>query len=139
MEELMETWKDEKEREAAYADLFANVISSRKRFEELATSVIERGSGSRWTVCRLPAAYSGKDAKTPMQAVRNAIELDWDGGYTWLVWDRERCIGYRVAPNSFIYEALEKTIEEGVEICLAEMSAEEFMENKKKVQDGKEA
>lgn len=134
---MKEEWKDEDERERAYENLFRNALRFPGQFEKLATEGFSENK-ERWVVARVAVTYSDGFATTPLQAVRNAIELELDGGWNWAVWDREAKVGYLVRPNTFIYEPVECEIEHLIKERIDAMTVEELDEIiRKKIKEKK--
>lgn len=115
-----EKWEDEKERRDAYADLFEFATSDFAKFKadvlgQLQTNNMCPPADSceeRFVVVRAPYYAHETEALSPFDAVRNAIEFEFDGGSAWNVWDRRTGIGYYIKPNAYIYQPMAEAVEE---------------------------
>ena len=115
-----EKWDDEDERQVAYENMFASASPGDSEFLR-AVAKDSSGAYCRWVVNRMVCSYGLNFASTPMQAVRNAVELGVEG-WAWHVYDKVSQTSYRIESNSYIYQPLENMVKERIDA----MSIEEL-------------
>jgi hypothetical protein len=115
-------WESESEKEEVTRSLATRgLIPSYEEFKKTVQGYhikLETYTQPRYIVWPYPVAVPfnrdspDEGVQGPLEAIQWALDIHLDGGWDWLVWDRQQKIGFHIDSNSYIYAPLDAWAEE---------------------------